>query len=112
ESVPGSAPPPPEKPGIRLNRAAPEPASSASTETPSAETGTTPCPKHPRQIATAVCCVCQKPICQQCMELFGYLCSPACRSRAEVEKIPVPKCLTQKSVVQARQWRKAIAATI
>src|SRR5271154_1092754 len=32
------------------------------------------CPKHRNVLATEKCTVCGKPICPQCMALFGYFC--------------------------------------
>src|SRR5260370_631920 len=47
-----------------------------------------------------------------CMQVFGYVCSGGCRFKAEQQKIQVPVCEFQKSVSEAKQWRKvgAIAA--
>jgi hypothetical protein len=63
------------------------------------------CPKHPYEVASAKCYVCSKPICPQCMALFGYVCSPLCRAKAESHGIVVPVYAAQKSVVEARRWR-------
>ena len=63
------------------------------------------CPKH-HQPALEHCYVCRKPICPKCMELFGYVCSPLCKARAESHGINVPVYAGQKSVREARQWRK------
>jgi hypothetical protein len=52
------------------------------------------------------------------MELFGYLCSPLCKARAEAKKIRVPVYAGQKTMVEAQFWRKtgkisgAIAAVV
>ena len=40
------------------------------------------------------------------MELFGYVCSPLCRQRADLRGIEVPEFAGQKSVSERRQWRK------
>lgn len=40
------------------------------------------------------------------MELFGYLCSPLCRQKADLKGIHVPVFAGQKSVREARKWRK------
>src|SRR5208282_97191 len=64
------------------------------------------CHKHGGELCTHRCVVCQKPICPKCMELFGYLCSPLCKARAEAKKIKVPVYAGQKSVVEAQFWRK------
>ena len=66
-----------------------------------------PCPKHQGEVSVAHCYMCRKPICPKCMELFGYVCSPLCRSKAEANGINVPVFAGQKSVIEAKQWRKA-----
>jgi hypothetical protein len=66
----------------------------------------TPCPKHQGEFSVAHCYLCRKPICPKCMELFGYVCSPLCRAKAEANGINVPVYALQKSVIEARQWRK------
>jgi hypothetical protein len=76
--------------------------------------GTTPaegdegprCSKHPNVVATAKCYVCSKPICPKCMELFGYLCSPLCKAKADSNGIKVPVFAGQKSVMERKLWRK------
>jgi hypothetical protein len=65
-----------------------------------------PCPKHQGEVSVANCYICRKPICPKCMELFGYVCSPLCRAKAESNGINVPVFAGQKSVVEAEQWRK------
>ena len=40
------------------------------------------------------------------MELFGYVCSPLCRAKAESHGINVPVFAGQRSVIEAQQWRK------
>ena len=64
------------------------------------------CLKHNNQPATHRCVVCQKPICPKCMELFGYLCSPFCKTKAEALGIEVPFYAGQKTVVEAKYWKK------
>ena len=66
------------------------------------------CPKHPDQFVTDRCYVCSKPLCPKCMELFGYVCSPLCRGKAEAQGIEVPLYAGQKSVRDARLWRKTV----
>lgn len=72
------------------------------------------CSKHAGQRTTQQCLVCQKPICPKCMELFGYVCSPYCKAKAEAQGIDIPVYAGQKSVVETRRWRKvgAIGAGI
>jgi hypothetical protein len=66
----------------------------------------TPCPKHQGEFSVGHCYICRKPICPKCMELFGYVCSPLCRAKAEANGINVPVFAGQKSVREAKQWRK------
>lgn len=67
------------------------------------------CIKHPDQFVTGECYICSKPICPKCMELFGYVCSPLCRARAEAKGIQIPVYAGQKSVREARTWRRTVA---
>ena len=64
------------------------------------------CPKHPGQRVTSECVVCHRPICPKCMQLFGYVCSPHCREKAELQGIEIPVFEGQRDVVQRKQWRK------
>jgi hypothetical protein len=64
------------------------------------------CTKHPDQLIVAECHICSKPICPKCMELFGYVCSPLCRGKAESQGIAIPAYAGQKSVKEARVWRR------
>ncbi|MGH7969303.1 MAG: hypothetical protein ACREIC_11310, partial [Limisphaerales bacterium] len=41
------------------------------------------------------------------MELFGYVCSPLCKAKAESHGVHVPAFKGQKSLKEARLWRKA-----
>lgn len=76
------------------------PQSAASTETGQ------PCLKHKGEFITEHCYVCRKPLCPKCMELFGYVCSPLCKARADSNGIHVPLYAGQRSVIEAKQWRK------
>ena len=64
------------------------------------------CPKH-NSPATHRCLVCQKPICPKCMELFGYVCSPFCKARAEALKMEIPVYEGQRTVIAAKFSKKA-----
>lgn len=64
-----------------------------------------PCGKHPGHMAAEHCVVCHKPICPKCMELFGYVCSPLCKSEAEARRISVPAYAHQAAAVHAAGWR-------
>jgi hypothetical protein len=65
-----------------------------------------PCSKHRGEFSVENCYVCRKPLCPKCMELFGYVCSPLCRAKANSNGINVPIFAGQKSVREAQQWRK------
>jgi putative pyrroloquinoline-quinone binding quinoprotein len=80
----------------------------ASTEEPIAGERAPLCLKHPGQIASERCYICSKPICPKCMELFGYACSPLCKAKADSHGVHIPIYEGQKSVVDARQWRKIV----
>ena len=98
----GIAPPPAATPRLRINTG-----STPAGEAPGADTDALPaCPKHPGQVAAHRCHVCQKPICPKCMEVFGYVCSAHCRAKAAANGIDVPVYAGQKSVVEARLWRR------
>ena len=64
--------------------------------------------KHPGQIAAEKCFICSKPICPKCMQLFGYVCSPLCKAKADSHGVRIPIYEGQKSVADARQWRKLV----
>jgi len=66
--------------------AAPQPATFVAEAAPAMET----CSKHPSAPAAANCVVCQKPICLDCMTIFGYLCSAYCKGLAARKNISVP----------------------
>src|SRR3989442_5753541 len=117
-SIPAVAPPPPiapppaptplpaapqSQPTARLRVHLPEPAQAAVAPAPSEAPQL--CRKHPGQMATEKCFICSGPICPKCMELFGYVCSPLCKAKAESRGIEIPVYEGQKSVVEARLWR-------
>jgi hypothetical protein len=64
------------------------------------------CQKHRGVLATEKCAECGKPICPQCMELFGYFCSPLCQNKADLKGKAVPVYAGLKSEVESRFWRK------
>lgn len=64
------------------------------------------CPKHPQQRVTEKCVVCGKGICPKCMQLFGYVCSPHCKEKADLQGIEIPVFAGQRDVVQNREWGK------
>jgi hypothetical protein len=96
--------PAPESPRLRISHAQPE--LSAPAETAAASPAEEHCAKHPREPAVSHCVVCGKPMCRQCMKLFGHVCSPLCRAKAGAQNIEVPVFAGQSSVADARYWRK------
>jgi hypothetical protein len=64
------------------------------------------CQKHRGVLVTGECAVCHKPICPKCMEMFGFFCSPLCKSKADLQGIAAPVYAGQKTHVEARFWRK------
>ena len=64
------------------------------------------CARHPGHLAIHNCLVCGKPICPQCMVLFGYVCSAFCRGQADLKGIKIPVYAGQRDEVNRRQWRK------
>jgi outer membrane protein assembly factor BamB len=66
------------------------------------------CAKHPRQAPSAKCFICNKPICPDCMKVFGYLCSAQCRYQAEQQRIEVPECEWQAAVAVSRASRRTM----
>lgn len=104
---PGSSPPmdTPPIPSLRLARASNTRGGQA---TPADSPGATACAKHPGNLASSKCYICSKPICAKCMELFGYVCSPLCKAKAEAQGIHVPVYAGQKARVEARRWRALV----
>ena len=43
------------------------------------------------------------------MELFGYVCSPLCKARAQAQGLEIPVYAGQRSVREARTWRRTVA---
>jgi hypothetical protein len=104
------APEPPVKaPRLRINLQAP-PVAAADQPAAAPDSAGAPaevfCAKHINTPATEKCVICHKPICPQCMALFGYFCSPFCKSKAEAASINVPAYANLSSAVEARFWRK------
>jgi hypothetical protein len=65
------------------------------------------CEKHRTVPATGKCSVCGKPICPQCMELFGYFCSSLCKNKADLQGVAAPVYAGTKNKAEARFWRRA-----
>jgi hypothetical protein len=70
--------------------------------------GETPqtCARHSGQAIKHQCLVCEKPMCSQCMETFGYVCSAYCKGKAENLGTKIPVYEGQKILAQSRQWRR------
>lgn len=100
-SAPPAAPSPPVavSPGLRISQ--PQVPADAP---PGAQAGAV-CAKH-NEPATETCSVCQKPICPKCLDLFGYFCSPFCKSKAAVQKMDVRAYAGSSSAREQRLWRK------
>jgi len=107
----GGAAPAMPKPRIRLQVAHAPADSSGGSESAQGAPAGEKCHRHPRNLAIEHCVVCNKAICPECMEIFGYLCSIACRYRADQEKIRVPVYKLQKNMVERGALRKSIAIT-
>ena len=82
-------------------------------EAPAAESAPPPgghaskyCPRHLGVLTTEKCAVCGKPICPRCMEVFGYICSPLCKNKAELQRIAIPEYAGQRFATERRFWRK------
>ncbi len=104
--APAAPPPATGSPRLKISHGETPPSAPVS-EAASAPTTDEHCPKHPRELAVHHCLVCDKPMCPQCMKLFGYVCSPLCRAKAEAQNIEVPVFAGQSAVADARYWRKA-----
>jgi hypothetical protein len=102
------------EPGPRLRVRLGSPAPPESAETPSVVEGEAlpRCLKHGGEVAAERCYICSKPICPKCMELFGYLCSPLCKAKAEAQGIDVPVFEGQRSVVESKERRKTLLITV
>lgn len=105
-----AAPAAPTVPRLSISRSASTATHGTPVEAPGqpAATGEVgqPCPKHKGEFISEHCYVCRKPLCPKCMELFGYVCSPLCRAKAEAQGIYVPVFAGQRSVREAQEWRK------
>src|ERR1051325_2528257 len=107
ESAP-AAPRPAPAAGLRINKETSAPAAVATTEAPANPDAPKPCFRHMGQFAVEKCYICSKPICPKCMELFGYVCSPLCKSKAEAQGIEVPVFEGQRDIKEAKTWRKTV----
>lgn len=101
-------------PRLRVSPASAPPSPVAPPPVTAAEAPLPVCSKHPRQQTTERCVVCGKPICPQCLELFGYVCSVRCQTRAANQGTEIPAYAGQRFMVEADRWRKVgkIAAAL
>ena len=105
--APPSSPPPPPPGRLRISHeaaptaAAPVAAAAAQATAPASKF----CTKH-HERATEQCFVCHKPICPKCMQMFGYLCSPLCKAKADAQGMDVPVFEGQRDVADGSFWRK------
>jgi hypothetical protein len=81
-------------------------------EAPPVESGVAPvaytskyCPRHSGVLATEKCATCGKPICPQCLEVFGYFCSALCKGKAELQGIIAPQ-YSGRLAAEKQFWRK------
>ncbi|HTY86600.1 MAG TPA: PQQ-binding-like beta-propeller repeat protein [Candidatus Acidoferrum sp.] len=115
-AVPPVAAQPPPTPAPQPMRVAVPPATAAPV---AAEVSITYCPRHLKNPAVDACRVCGKPICEDCMQTYGYVCSTFCRKRAEETGIELPVYARQRAVIEARMaragrliWRTAIVVVV
>jgi hypothetical protein len=105
--VPTAAPAPARQP-IRVAASPPAPvavAAAIAAAPAAAAASVTYCPRHLKSPAVEACRVCGKPICEECMATYGYVCSTFCRKRAEETRIELPVYARQRSVIEARITR-------
>jgi outer membrane protein assembly factor BamB len=112
------APPASEAPTMRVALPGSETAISASVgreAATEAAPGVEHCAKHPDAPAAANCVVCNKPICLDCMAIFGYLCSAYCKGLAARKNIQVPRYAGMRQELihaETRKGNKVIATVM
>ena len=99
--TPAAPPQATEAPRLKIARDKPSPSALAEAAAP-VRPAKEYCPKHMHALATHHCVVCGRPMCPECMKLFGYVCSPLCRSQAESQNINVPVYTGQSGMAEAR----------
>jgi len=103
--TPAALQPAAETPRLKIARDEPQPGPAETT--PDSPPAGEHCAKHPLKLAVHHCVICGKPMCPQCMGLFGRVCSPFCRAKAEAQNIEVPIFAGQKVLAEAKYWQKA-----
>ena len=93
------------RPRMRIQGAPTETAAAAAPAEPPADEQWPMCLKHPHQRTTHQCVMCNKPICPDCMALFGYVCSPLCRAKATANGIHVPVFKGERAYIEGRRSR-------
>jgi hypothetical protein len=104
-SEPAPPPPPPAAPGaprLRISHAE-KPAEAPAPAVPVSKF----CQRHRNELIKDKCFVCGTPICSRCMESFGYLCSPLCRNKADLQGLDVPVYAGQKFEKDRQFWAKS-----
>ncbi len=98
-------------PKVRLRVQSPEPHSVAPPLPNHPAVSTESCFQHPGEVAVGRCQVCGRPICQRCVERYGFVCSVRCQGRAEREGIPLPRCAGRQDLMTARhrRWTRRLA---
>lgn len=99
-AAPAAPPPPAEAPRLKINRGHAE----AAPQTEQAP-GSRYCDRHRTELTTDHCHVCKKPICPQCLEVFGNYCSPFCRNKVEGAKMTM-SVTGKKYLAEQEFWRK------
>ena len=116
EKLAGAAGPAPAPPPVPVLLAVPAPprqpprvnvAEPAAEAAPVATATVTFCFRHLKTPAVETCRVCGKPICEGCMEQYGYACSVYCRKRAEETGMDLPVYGRHRAVIEARVNRVA-----
>lgn len=100
-SAPGTGPQP-----LRIHASQPAASAPAVPTSEAAEQPVEFCYKHPREVAVEHCRVCARPVCAECMEKFGYVCSVFCLEQARQRRLEIPVYENQRAVVQNREWAK------
>jgi hypothetical protein len=49
------------------------------------------CFRHTDKPVAMFCFLCKKPMCGECMELYGLVCSPYCRQQAKAQGLEIPE---------------------
>ncbi len=110
EPVPETGPPP-LPPMPRTTVAPPVLAAPAPAAVETVAEVPTHCFRHTDKPVEMLCFVCKKPMCTECMEMYGFVCSPYCRRQAKEKGMEIPEYNKQRDVVarKSRTREKFIA---